>query len=70
MCPYCPVCSTPKKTILRDGNHACFNCPQCFEAGRKKKKLIQVRIGEGSCPHGDKKRDDGAAILLGFSQGK
>jgi hypothetical protein len=68
ICPYCPVCSTPNDKHEKDGGHACFNCPQCFDAGRRKKKLVQVRIGEGSCPHGEEKRDEGVAALLGLNK--
>jgi hypothetical protein len=68
VCPYCPVCSTPNDRYEKDGGHACFNCPQCFDAGRRKKKLVQIRIGEGSCPHGEEKRDEGVAALLGLSE--
>lgn len=68
VCPYCPVCSTADKLHPKDGKHTCFNCPQCFEAGRKKKRLVQIKIGEGTCPHGQEKRDEGAAMLLGFSK--
>ncbi|KAL7480105.1 hypothetical protein ACHAW6_005811 [Cyclotella cf. meneghiniana] len=52
VCPYCPVCSTPEVRYAKDGGHTCVNCPQCFDEGKKKKKLVQVKIGMKRCPHG------------------
>jgi hypothetical protein len=46
------VCSTPEVRYAKDGGHTCVNCPQCFDEGKKKKKLVQVKIGMKSCPHG------------------
>ncbi|KAL7535448.1 hypothetical protein ACHAXR_006499 [Thalassiosira sp. AJA248-18] len=52
-CPFCHVCSTPTKAFKKDEEHVCFNCPTCFEFGKKNKKLIQVKCEGHVCPHGD-----------------
>ncbi|KAL3779184.1 hypothetical protein HJC23_008055 [Cyclotella cryptica] len=57
VCSYCPVCSTPEAKFIKDGEHTCLNCPQCFEEGKKRKKLVQVRIGTKSCPHGSGEKE-------------
>lgn len=49
VCPYCPVCSTPQNKIEKDDEHICINCIKCFEAGKKKKKLVQVNKRECKC---------------------
>ena len=69
ICPYCPVCSTSEAKYIKDGDHVCFNCHQCFEAGKQSKKLVQVKIGEGNCSHGKCKGDEAAVALLGLSKG-
>jgi len=69
VCPYCPVCSTDTNKYLKDGNHTCTNCPQCFDVGRRKKKCIQIKIGENSCPHGKEKGDEAAAALIDMRKG-
>jgi rubrerythrin len=66
LCPYCPVCSTPEMRYAKDGGHSCFNCVQCFELGKKRKKLVQVRIGDGSCAHG---KNGAAVVLVSMKQG-
>ena len=50
-CPYCHVCSTATNKFKNDEEHVCFNCPLCFDAGKKKKKLIQVKREGHVCPY-------------------
>ena len=50
-CPYCHICSTATNKFKNDEEHVCFNCPLCFEAGKKKKKLIQVKREGHVCPY-------------------
>lgn len=69
VCPYCPVCSTPYDKHAKDGEHACFNCPQCFEAGRKKKRLVQIQVGTETCPHGKEKGEEAAVALISLQKG-
>ena len=49
VCPYCPVCSTPQSKIEKDDDHVCINCIKCYEAGKKKKQLVQLRKTECKC---------------------
>ena len=49
--PYCPVCSTPVVRIKKGEEHACINCPYCFEVGKKCKKLVQIPRDGHVCPH-------------------
>eukprot|EP00571_Detonula_confervacea_P002858 CAMPEP_0172329804 /NCGR_PEP_ID=MMETSP1058-20130122/61074_1 /TAXON_ID=83371 /ORGANISM="Detonula confervacea, Strain CCMP 353" /LENGTH=250 /DNA_ID=CAMNT_0013046995 /DNA_START=1608 /DNA_END=2360 /DNA_ORIENTATION=- len=51
-CPYCPICSTPENKIKKNDEHVCINCPMCYEIGKKKKKMIQVKCEGHVCPHG------------------
>ena len=49
-CPYCHVCSTATNKFKNDEDHVCFNCPLCFDAGKKKTKLVQVKREGHVCP--------------------
>ena len=51
-CAYCHVCSTPKNKFKKGDEHVCINCPTCFNVGKKKKKLIQIKRDGHVCPHG------------------
>lgn len=50
-CPFCPICSTSEDRIRNDDDHVCFNCPVCFEAGKKEKKLVQITREGHVCPY-------------------
>ncbi len=50
-CKYCHVCSTPEEKFTKDDEHVCMYCPMCFEVGKKKKKLVQVKCEGHVCPH-------------------
>lgn len=69
ICPYCQVCSTQEAKYIKDGDHVCFNCHQCFEEGKQSKKLVQIKIGKGNCPHGKCNGDEAAVALLGLKKG-
>ena len=51
-CPYCHICSTPKKMFKKNDEHVCLNCPMCFDDGKKKKKLVQIKCEGHVCLHG------------------
>ena len=49
VCPYCPVCSTPQNKIEKGVDHICINCVKCYEAGKRRKKLVQLKKRECKC---------------------
>ena len=51
ICPYCHVCSTAENKFMKSDLHVCFHCPACFDHGKKKKKLVQIKTEGHDCPH-------------------
>ena len=51
MCPYCPVCSTSHIKYLKSESHNCVNCPACFYAGKRRKKVVQISVEGHVCPN-------------------
>lgn len=51
ICPYCPVCSTAQIKYLKSESHNCVNCPACFHAGKRRKKVVQIRVEGHVCPN-------------------
>mmetsp|Transcript_11592 Transcript_11592/g.17731 ORF Transcript_11592/g.17731 Transcript_11592/m.17731 type:complete len:213 (+) Transcript_11592:155-793(+) len=49
VCPYCPICSTPQNKIEKSVDHVCINCIKCYEAGKRRKKLVQLKKRECKC---------------------
>jgi hypothetical protein len=49
VCLYCEVCSTKDDKYEKGEGHVCINCTSCYFNAKKKKKLVQLKIGKCKC---------------------
>lgn len=71
ICLYCPVCSTPENKVKKGCDHLCFNCTTCYDKGKMKKKVVQVRIDCCDCTgHSKPSSKDAEAKKVSTKAGK
>ncbi|EED92019.1 predicted protein [Thalassiosira pseudonana CCMP1335] len=71
ICLYCPVCSTLENKVKKGCDHLCFNCTTCYDKGKMKKKVVQVRIDCCDCTgHSKPSSKDAEAKKVSTKAGK
>eukprot|EP01082_Thalassiosira_pseudonana_P015949 g14088.t1 g14088 contig9:1131183-1132204(+) len=71
ICLYCPVCSTLENKAKKGCDHLCFNCTTCYDKGKMKKKVVQVRIDCCDCTgHSKPSSKDAEAKKVSTKAGK